>query len=127
MRALLLIAFVAAAVLFACGTTTASPCNATNCMGCCTGSGDCLGGTTFSDCGKGADICATCDTGQACLGGTCGVAPPDAGCGLASCGGCCDANHVCRSGIEDDACGAHANDCRDCLDAGYGCDMHICA
>jgi len=125
MRALFLIAF-AAAVLVACGQTTPAKCNATNCMGCCTGAGDCLGGNTFFDCGKGAEICTTCDTGQGCVGGTCGAVPADAGCGLASCGGCCDSNHVCQTGIQDNACGTHANACVDCNDAGLGCDMHAC-
>ncbi len=123
MRVLVLLAFLG---LCACGQTTAPKCSAATCMGCCTGAGDCLGGNTFFDCGKGAEICATCDTGQACIGGACVVAPPDAGCGLANCGGCCDANRVCRTGIEDGACGNHADSCVDCADAGLGCDMHVC-
>lgn len=128
MRALVLIAAIAFATLLACGSNPPLKCNSTNCPGCCTGAGDCLGGATFFDCGKGAEICATCETGQVCGGGACIAAPADAGCGLASCGGCCDADNHCRSGLEDTACGAHANDCFDCTDAGYGCDrdMHFC-
>ncbi|MFT3837196.1 MAG: hypothetical protein QM723_09395 [Myxococcaceae bacterium] len=126
MRALFLIAAIALAALIACGSNPPPKCSSANCMGCCTGAGDCLGGNTFFDCGSGAEICATCETGQACIRGACGAAPPDAGCGLTSCGGCCDEHDVCRSGLEDAACGAHANHCIDCTDAGFGCDMHAC-
>ncbi len=126
MRALFLIAVIAFSALAGCGSTTPPKCNSTNCPGCCTGAGDCLGGNSFADCGKAAEICATCEFGQACIGGACVASPPDAGCGLASCGGCCDTNHVCHTGIEDTFCGHNANDCRDCNDAGLGCDMHAC-
>jgi hypothetical protein len=122
MRVLVLLALLSVA----CGQTTVPKCSASNCMGCCTGAGDCLGGNTFADCGKAGDICATCDTGQACVGGVCGAPPADAGCTLASCGGCCDPNQVCHPGGQDAFCGHFANACVDCTDAGFSCEMNAC-
>ena len=123
MRVLIVIALLVAGC-----SAPESACNPKTCSGCCDGFGNCLGGNTFADCGKGADICSTCALGQICSAGTCIPAPADAGCNLSSCGGCCDGAHVCHVGTQDQFCGGNANACADCTDAGtgYTCDMRVC-
>ena len=46
-------------------------CNSSNCGGCCTTAGVCMGGTTNSACGSGAVTCAACSASQTCNGFMC--------------------------------------------------------
>ncbi len=101
-------------------------CTSANCPGCCDGHDTCQPGTTFQNCGTGAEICFSCGNGEQCSGTAC--VPATGPCGLMNCAGCCDANNKCQSGAADNACGRNATACKDCLDAGatYTCESGAC-
>ncbi len=70
----LLIGFVAG-VGISCGAPGSSkpPCGPDVCSGCCTDTGDCLGGTAVFECGAGGEACQACAANQVCQAGVCGL------------------------------------------------------
>ncbi len=87
---------------YACGPDT--------CGGCCSSTGDCVGGQSVGTCGVGGQACKDCTTSGACVEGACATPPPDAGrppmCVMASCspslcagfpiqGPCCKSDQTC--------------------------------
>lgn len=99
--------------LRSCGATR---CDASNCSGCCVGD-LCLPGNSQFACGANGGQCGRCNTGEVCRitsagGGTCETTQT---CGPANCGGCCDFNGKCRSGLEQDACGRLGQFCDQCF------------
>jgi uncharacterized membrane protein YgcG len=85
-----------------CGVDTPK-CQASNCSGCCSSSGQCLGAAKqgATQCGAVGNVCKACLPGEMCSSGACvvdpdgGLADPDGGvCGVQ--GGACCANSVCQ-------------------------------
>jgi hypothetical protein len=87
---------------YACGRDT--------CGGCCSTTGNCVGGQSVGTCGVGGQACKDCTTSGACTQGTCKTPPHDAGpppmCVVASCstslcagfpiqGPCCKSDQTC--------------------------------
>ena len=68
LRAGLLAAAVGLAGFSGCGPTTPPKCQASNCSGCCSGDGTCLGISkqSYNACGVGGASCRTCVPGQDC-------------------------------------------------------------
>jgi len=90
------------------GPDAKPPCTAQTCgTGCCSASGDCVGGKQSTTCGSAGGQCEDCTTsGQVCsAAGACEAPKPDAGpatCTAKSCGSCgslqtacCTSSHVC--------------------------------
>ena len=87
---------------YACGPET--------CGGCCTTTGDCVGGQSVGTCGVGGQACKDCTSSGACAQGACTTPPADAGpppmCVVTSCssslcagfpfqGPCCKSDQTC--------------------------------
>ncbi|MCE7894807.1 MAG: hypothetical protein DYH12_34745 [Sorangiineae bacterium PRO1] len=88
-------------------------CGPANCSGCCDAKGACRNGAESDACGKSGGVCDDClAKGQGCSAGVCQGAPPI--CGPGNCGGCCDANGKCVTGVTDSACGAGGKKCEAC-------------
>lgn len=70
---LLVIGFVAGLTLtVGCGQPMAQKaCGPDSCQGCCTDTGDCLGGTAVFECGSGGAACVSCAANQVCQAGAC--------------------------------------------------------
>ncbi len=60
-------------VAVGCGSSTGTgSCSTSNCTGCCSASGTCVGGTADTECGKGGATCSKCSTGTPfCSAGVC--------------------------------------------------------
>ncbi len=98
--------------LLSCGGSQCSP---SNCAGCCSAAGLCMGGSALDACGAGGGICSTCIAGQSCNAGRCEAA--QTGCGPGNCaGGCCQGG-VCKAGTENSACGTGGGACASCPSA----------
>ncbi len=56
-----------------CGSNTGTgSCSTSNCTGCCTAGGTCVGGTADTECGKGGATCSSCSAGTPfCSAGVC--------------------------------------------------------
>jgi hypothetical protein len=85
-------------------------CGPGTCGGCCSATGDCVGGESVSTCGSGGATCQDCEGSGACSQGACVASPLDAGprpmCDVASCstgncagfpiqGACCKSDQTC--------------------------------
>ena len=106
------------------GTIT---CNAQNCNGCCTASGQCLPGGDTTACGRQGVACEACGTNEVCAtsgpgAGTCQSLPT---CSPLNCPGCCVGNQ-CVVSTTPFACGVNGQVCKTCgpnqvCDAGGQC------
>jgi hypothetical protein len=84
-------------------------CGPGSCGGCCSTTGDCLGGYSVATCGVSGQGCKDCTSSGACSQGSCTTPAPDAAppmCEAASCSGshcastpiqsaCCKSDHTC--------------------------------
>lgn len=66
-----LFAFVLGLTLAACGPVAATPCGPSSCPGCCSASGECLGGTNLNACGTEGGACTACAANLVCSVGSC--------------------------------------------------------
>jgi hypothetical protein len=89
--------------------TNPTGCSPADCLGCCLG-GACMPGNETQACGTGGVLCAVCQSGEGCQGGSC---VPEA-CGPTTCPGCCDSSGQCQSGGTEAACGSGGADCAAC-------------
>ncbi|MFM9107220.1 MAG: NHL repeat-containing protein [Chloroflexota bacterium] len=91
------------------------PCSERTCPnGCCSKSGECLGGDSDGACGRGGGACTECGRGKSCLDGAC-----------VACAGCYDGDK-CVSGGNVRRCGRAGALCRSCK-AGEECVNGVCA
>lgn len=95
-------------------------CDALNCEGCCTDTGECVSGLSASDCGNNGNLCVVCEAPAMCSatgvgGGSC------ESCSAFNCDGCCTTEGVCEAGTGDDACGYGGQTCVACTGAAL-CD-----
>lgn len=96
-------------------------CSATNCNGCCDGTGTCRGGNTNNSCGTGGIACGNCPSGQACQ-------QQDGGafrCSTFVCTGCNSTTGNCLLGTSASACGNGGTACKACLN-GENCVSGAC-
>jgi hypothetical protein len=94
-------------------------CNPDNCRtGCCDGN-QCVNGTGDDACGAiGGGQCQDCAAaGEVCVNRQCRER-----CGPANCGGCCQPNNSCPSGVANDACGVGGGACGNCAAQGSFCN-----
>lgn len=99
------------------------PCGPGNCSGCCDSTGACRAGSDATACGTAGAACADCSAqAQVCVAAKC----YPAGCNPGTCGGCCDANLICRSGFSDSTCGTGGGACSDCALGGKTCVNRTC-
>jgi len=85
-------------------------CEPGTCGGCCSATGDCVGGQSVATCGIGGGTCNDCSRSGACVEGSCVTPPVDAGppaacvatsCSTANCAGfpiqgaCCKQDQTC--------------------------------
>lgn len=68
------------------GCSSATPCEAGSCTGCCDSSGTCRPGNLNTQCGAAGAACAACEDSQSCVSQTCG-APLGGGTGTGGGGG----------------------------------------
>ena len=99
-------------------------CSPTTCpSGCCLGD-QCIGGTSDTACGTGAQACVNCaGQGDTCKGQVC--VPVPVTCTTANCPGCCDGSQVCHGGFLNARCGSGAAACVDCVSMGSTCDLAV--
>jgi uncharacterized protein (TIGR03790 family) len=74
-----LVSVVSLTVLASCGEAVRPPCGPATCAGCCTASGECLGGEAPAACGVGGLECVACTPGLECRDGLCAERPVDGG------------------------------------------------
>ena len=72
------LAVVSSWLFFACGPTS-STCSESNCAGCCSAAGECVGGTLETACGSAGLLCNSCSGGQVCVAQRCEFPAVDAG------------------------------------------------
>lgn len=104
------------------GTCQGTPpkCDATNCKGCCSVTGQCQPGTAGNACGAGGKACSNCTAqNKGCVSGACQGTPP--ACGPRTCSGCCDSQGKCQDGTADAACGTRGAACSNCASSGREC------
>lgn len=106
-------------------------CNSSNCPGCCDATGVCLSGAISSACGRSANLCVACGSGQSCEQGACVTSGQGGGSGgtgggsgsggggsAIDCGfGNCSQNGNCLQSVENrvgGACGANNSVCASC-------------
>lgn len=64
------LAGVALSAVMACGPEP-TVCSTSNCQGCCSAEGTCVGGGSIQECGTGGTACKACGAGAQCLLGVC--------------------------------------------------------
>lgn len=69
------------------GGGTSSRCTSDNCSGCCTSEGTCQSGNSINACGRGANACVVCLSGQSCTVGLCSGSGTGGGGGTTTCTG----------------------------------------
>ncbi len=97
-------------------------CTNMTCSGCCDATGVCRSGAESEACGSSGSACVDCAArGEGCKAGACEGPPPI--CGPANCGGCCDAQGVCRAGTAETTCGTDGMSCANCASSGRKCSV----
>lgn len=108
------------------------PCDRSTCNGCCAEDGECVAGTSRTECGLGGELCQRCTTAERCAAAKCEALPVedagvvDAGPPVCTCvTSCCLPDGSCAPNNGIDACGPSKQFCGTCS-ADQRCERGAC-